>query len=88
MNKEETTIFNKPFVFTKRFSNTIFENQYIQLRNKELRIFTDEELKNLPAVNKSHPHFSEWIIRKKSATVLLKYLNKKNKMSGLGILRT
>lgn len=51
--------------------NNDFEEQYILLRNRENRIYTDEELFHLPDIADSHPHFSEWMIRKRSAQRLI-----------------
>lgn len=61
-----------------------FEEQYIALRKKEKWLCTDEELKLLPQVPRSHPHFREWRIREQSSRSLLRYLQKKG--SGLRIL--
>lgn len=55
----------------------IFSECYIALREKEGRIYTDEEVKKLPSINASHPHYKEWVIRKRSAAKLLRYLKRK-----------
>ena len=54
-----------------------FEKLYISLRKKEGRIFTEKEIRKLPDVSKTHPHFKEWKIRKNSCTKLLKYVKQK-----------
>ena len=54
-----------------------FEKLYISLREKELRIFTDKEVRKLPEVSKTHPHSKEWKIRKNSCHKLLKYVKQK-----------
>lgn len=54
-----------------------FEKLYIQLREKEGRIYTDEELLLLPAISPSHLHFKEWQIRRKSCAHLINYLSAK-----------
>ena len=54
-----------------------FEKLYISLREKELRIFTDREVRKLPEVSKTHPHFKEWKVRKNSCRKLLKYVKQK-----------
>ena len=71
-------------VITK--AGKVFEQYYITLRKKENRIYSDEELSLLPDISSSHPHFSEWVIRKRSARKLLTYLSAKRKE--LSILET
>src|SRR5215203_4755336 len=56
-----------------------FEKLYMQLRKKEQRLYTDEEVRNLPQVIAAHPHFKEWQLRKKSCGRLIEYLDQKNK---------
>ena len=56
-----------------------FETLYMQLRKKEQRVYTDEEVRNLPQVPATHLHFKEWMLRKKSCDQLIKYLAQKNK---------
>lgn len=56
-----------------------FEKQYIELRQKENWLCSDEELKRLPDTAASHPHYAEWKIRKQSAQKLTQYLRKKKK---------
>lgn len=53
-----------------------FEQLYLSLREKEGRIYTDEELLHLPVIQKHHPHFAEWQIRKESYLRLRDYLCK------------
>jgi ubiquinone/menaquinone biosynthesis C-methylase UbiE len=54
-----------------------FEQHYIELRQKEQRIYSDEELAQLPLVAKDHPHYGEWQLRRRSCNRLLHYLQKK-----------
>ncbi|HEY3430181.1 MAG TPA: methyltransferase domain-containing protein, partial [Cyclobacteriaceae bacterium] len=54
-----------------------FEEKYRMLREKEGRIYTDEEVQNLPEIKSGHPHRSEWLLRKNSMQRLLKYVQKK-----------
>ncbi len=56
-----------------------FEKLYMQLRKKEGRLYTDEEVRNLPQIAATHPYFKEWQLRKRSCDRLLKYLDQKNK---------
>lgn len=71
-------------VITK--AGKIFEQYYVTLRKKENRIYSDEELGLLPEISPAHPHFNEWVIRKRSALKLLSYLSAKRKE--LAILET
>jgi 2-polyprenyl-3-methyl-5-hydroxy-6-metoxy-1,4-benzoquinol methylase len=56
-----------------------FAEKYIELRKKENRVYTDEEVKQLPVISKSHVHYKEWLIRKQSSKKLADSLQKKNK---------
>ena len=56
-----------------------FEKLYMQLRKKEQRLYTDEEVRNLPQIDATHPHFKEWLLRKRSCDGLIEYLDQKNK---------
>lgn len=60
-------------------AKTDFETLYIRLRQQEGRIYSDGQLKKLPDIDAAHPHYKEWLIRKKSAARLISYLEKKNK---------
>lgn len=61
---------------------TIFKKDtsspYLLLRRKEGRIYTDDEVIQLPAIIKKHPYYNEWLIRKRSCDHLIKYLKDKN----------
>ncbi|HEX7903067.1 MAG TPA: class I SAM-dependent methyltransferase [Chitinophagaceae bacterium] len=62
-------------------SNTVdFKTRYLDLREKEGRIYTDEELLHLPVVPKSHAHYAEWRIRKHSSKKLINYLSRKQSL--------
>jgi ubiquinone/menaquinone biosynthesis C-methylase UbiE len=61
-----------------------FESLYLELRAKEQRIYTDEQLRHLPFIPGSHIHAAEWKLRKKSAQRLTSYLE--NKKMPLNIL--
>lgn len=81
MHKDESTI--QPPV--KKTSTALsFEEQYIAMRNRENWLCSDEELKQLPVVPRTHPHYREWKIRERSLRLLIQYLQKKK--SGLRIL--
>lgn len=54
-----------------------FEQLYTRLRQKEGRMYTDEEVEILPNIDKDHPHYKEWLIRKRSYRALLSYIKQK-----------
>lgn len=54
-----------------------FEKQYIELRGKENRLHSDEEISQLPSVPTNHPHHAEWAIRKRSMEKLANYFKAK-----------
>jgi len=53
------------------------EGVYIKVREKEGRIYPDTVLKNLPAVDRSHPLHHEWKIRESSMKKLIHHLRGK-----------
>ena len=55
-----------------------FTDLYIALRQKEDRLYTEAQIRQLPEISANHPHFSEWKRRKKSTARFLSYLNNKN----------
>jgi ubiquinone/menaquinone biosynthesis C-methylase UbiE len=54
-----------------------FEERYISLRKKESRLYTDEQVKWLPEIERSHPHYKEWELRKTSCDKLTQHLSSK-----------
>ena len=60
-------------------SPEIFETLYIQLREKEGRVYPDEQVAVLPDISPTHPHYKEWLMRKESSQKLLSWLKKKKK---------
>ncbi|HLP55676.1 MAG TPA: class I SAM-dependent methyltransferase [Fluviicola sp.] len=64
---------------------TAFEEVYIRLRNKEQRVHDDEFVKQLPVVPKTHPHATEWNIRRKTQERFCAFLAAKNKPAILDI---
>lgn len=60
-------------------ANTKFEERYIALRKKENRLYTDEEVAQLPEISVQHPHYKEWMVRKQSMKRLMLWLEKKNR---------
>jgi len=55
----------------------VFEQLYIQLREKEGRLYKDEEVAKLPAIGKDHLYHNEWEIRERSLKKLMNYLKRK-----------
>ncbi|MEO5602531.1 MAG: class I SAM-dependent methyltransferase [Cyclobacteriaceae bacterium] len=53
-----------------------FEDHYLSLRQKEMRIYPDEVVKALPVVPKNHPLKYEWRVRSKSLERLTAHLRK------------
>jgi ubiquinone/menaquinone biosynthesis C-methylase UbiE len=51
-----------------------FESIYIKLREKERRVYQDEEVSRLPFASKINPHKAEWVLRAKSFIRFSKYL--------------
>lgn len=66
------------------FSARKFENLYTTAREKENRLYSDEEVTILPDIPSSHIYADEWRVRKRSADRLVNYLQKKR--SSLAIL--
>lgn len=51
-----------------------FENLYIKVRELEGRIFSDNEVKELPHVSRNNPHYREWYLRAQTSERILAYL--------------
>ena len=62
-----------------------FEDQYILIRDKEHRIFSIDEIRKLPEVNREHPHYGEWKIRQKSIARFRHFLKGKKTEHALDI---
>lgn len=62
-----------------------FERKYLSIREKEKRIYTDEQVKKLPDIDVDHPHHQEWRLRKESMQRLVRYINQKKFKSILDI---
>ena len=62
------------------------EELYLKVREIEGRIYDDETLRKLPDIDENHQHAREWILRKKSAEKLSRYLShfKNQKILDLG----
>jgi len=53
------------------------KNLYQQLREKEGRVYADEEVWQLPQIDSHHRYYREWQLRKRSARRLIQYLQRK-----------
>src|ERR1700688_525276 len=60
-------------------SESNFEEIYIASRQSESRVYSDEQVAQLPFVEPSHIHYDEWQSRKRSSDRLKNYLENKNK---------
>jgi SAM-dependent methyltransferase len=56
------------------------EKIYIQVREKENRLYSDDTVKSLPELNVNHFLYSEWKIRTDSYHKLEKYINNKGRI--------
>ena len=56
-----------------------FEEEYLALRKKENRVYTDDQVTLLPEIDPLHPHYKEWQMRKRSCRQLVHYLINKGK---------
>lgn len=55
----------------------IFSDSYIKVREIENRVYSNQQLKQLPVINKQHPHYQDWIMRRKSVSRFSDYLGNK-----------
>ncbi len=60
------------------YKATDFSEQYFLLRQREGRIYSDDEVASLPQINGEHLYYAEWMIRKRSSDQLIQYLKNKN----------
>jgi ubiquinone/menaquinone biosynthesis C-methylase UbiE len=60
-------------------SESNFEEIYIASRQSENRVYSDEQVAQLPFINPHHIHYDEWQARKRSSDRLKSYLGNKNK---------
>lgn len=55
------------------------EEAYLKVREKEERILSDEEVKQLPDLSKKHPKYREWQLRKQTSERFISFLNDEKK---------
>ena len=56
---------------------TEFADVYVDVRQKEGRILSNEQVENLPYISPQNPHYNEWIARQRSTERFLTYLSTK-----------
>jgi ubiquinone/menaquinone biosynthesis C-methylase UbiE len=89
MNSFENTLakdarfhFENGLYYQKNFlRHNSFEANYLKLRQKEGRVYSDEVVQQLPAFYGAAPLSDEWKIRKRSADRLARYLKAKKPAS-------
>lgn len=85
MNKLQNSLINlakynkDQGVFILSPINSNFEDIYLNVREKENRIYSDSELLSLPFASSSNPHKNEWDLRAKSFLRFKEYLRTKKK---------
>lgn len=63
----------------KELIDTDFEEMYLAIRKREKRVYTDEQVSQLPDIDPMHVHAGEWKIRKASSERLVNYLARKRR---------
>ncbi|MFN3872375.1 MAG: class I SAM-dependent methyltransferase [Ignavibacterium sp.] len=66
-------------VYIVENENNHFEENYLRLRRKEKRLYSDDEVKLLPFASSLNPHKKEWDYRAKSFIRFKEYLRSFNK---------
>ncbi len=54
-----------------------FSEKYLMVRALENRILSDEEVKQLPLISTSNPHYKEWELRQKTLARFISYFSAK-----------
>lgn len=76
-------IFIKDGVFVLSELSDEFESTYLKVREKEKRIYSDEELLLLPFASEKNPHKAEWSLRAKSFHRYKNFLNSRKESANL-----
>jgi 2-polyprenyl-3-methyl-5-hydroxy-6-metoxy-1,4-benzoquinol methylase len=71
------------FYLTNSSPSRVLSEAYLKLRKKEERLYEDHEIRILPHMEKSHPHYKEWLIRKRSAQKLISYISQKRNFKNI-----
>ena len=56
-----------------------FREQYLALRQRENRLYSDHQVRQLPTIEADHPHYKEWIVRKQSIEKLVRHIRHMNR---------
>ena len=51
-----------------------FERLYLKVRAQEKRVLTDDQTRRLPQIDPNYPHYSEWLVRAKTADRFKQYV--------------
>ena len=78
MTEKGFTVTNNVYVPDRVKPDSVFERDYITLRWKEKRIYSDAELMQLPEISDEHPCYAEWQLRRQSAERLKEYIAAKS----------
>jgi ubiquinone/menaquinone biosynthesis C-methylase UbiE len=73
--------FEKNIFFQKRLHHHTFEENYIDLRKRECRVYSDDVVRNLPNFDECGLLKEEWLIRKVTLEKLIRHFKKKEKNS-------
>ena len=79
MSALKNVIRKNTLFYQLNFTSPAFSDQYISLRQKEGRVYSNDILCNLPNISATHPLRKEWAIRKNSLQKLIRYLHHQNK---------
>lgn len=77
--------FNKIFYQRDLICRGAFEENYLSLRQKEMRVYPDDLVNGLPLVPKNHPLKHEWRARSKSLKRLTAHLRKNSDIKILDV---
>ena len=69
--------FEKNIFYQKEWGNDLFEKEYIDLRRRESRVYSDDVVRNLPDLEEPGSLNVEWLIRKVTVKNLVRYFKKK-----------
>jgi len=65
---------NRVMYLTQAYRFEQIEATYINVRNRESRLYSDEVIKSLPFIKKTHPLHREWRIRQNSFGKLFSFI--------------
>jgi ubiquinone/menaquinone biosynthesis C-methylase UbiE len=77
MNNPDLEKRNSVYIPRDAVPDPAFAKLYLALREKEKRVYSNEELAKLPDMPDGHPHYNEWLIRKASCEKLKALLKAK-----------